>query len=313
MKRLLVSWLIAVSGMTLSSANAADIVIGTGGENGVYHATGKAICDLIGKSGGPSCEARSSGGSVRNLKDIADGKVNFAMAQSDWQFHAFKGSTKWEGKPVANLRAVMSIYPEAVQVIANDKVKRWHDLKGKRVNIGNPGSGQRETMEEMMTAQGWRASSFDPASEVNSTQQIELFCAGKLDAFVHVVGIPNAAMAKAVSECGGKIVEPSSTIVRKLATSARPYYSKVTLPADTYKKGQTKVDTFGVLATLVTGAETDGKLVDAVVKAVFAAFKAKHPSYANADPANMVMDGLSAPLHPAAKAYYDSKGWKTGG
>jgi len=299
--------------VTAPGASAAGIIIGTGGESGVYHATGKAICGLIAKSGGTSCDARSSGGSIRNLQDLAAGRINFAMAQSDWQFHAYRGSSKWNGDKIGSLRSVFSVYSEAVQIVAKDGISKWHDLKGKRVNIGNPGSGQRETMEEMMSVQGWRAKSFAPASEAPSSEHVALFCAGKIDAFVHVIGIPNAAMAKAVGECSGRIIEPGNTVIRKLVTAARPYYSRAVIPAGTYKKSQPKVDTFAVMATLVTVEGTDSKLVETLLDAVFGdfdAFKAMHPSFAGADPKGMVADGLSAPPHPAAEAFYKAKGWK---
>ncbi|WNK01022.1 TAXI family TRAP transporter solute-binding subunit [Thalassospiraceae bacterium LMO-JJ14] len=297
-----------------SGVQAADkVVIGTGGKTGIYYATGQVLCDLL-KTKGFDCDAPPSGGSVANLNALKAGEISLAMAQSDWQFHAQHGSSKWEGNKIDNLRAVFSVYAEPMQVVVNRdaKIKNWYALKGHSINIGNPGAGHRETMEEMLDAQRWKLDTFSAVSELPSSEQVDAFCAGKFEAFVYAVGIPNAAMQRAVGECNGMLIEPHNTIIRKLATAARPYYSKVKISAKTYWDGQKKVDTFGVMATLVTTANADPSIVDALIKAVFEdfeGFKSRHPAYANATPEVMVSDGLSAPLHDAAKAYYMSKGW----
>lgn len=300
--------------MGVPGLHAADkILIGTGGETGVYYVTGQVLCDFL-KAKGVDCVAPPSGGSVANLKALSTGDVTFAMAQSDWQFHAQHGSSKWQGGKMDKLRAVFSVYAEPVQVVVNRdaKIRNWYALKGHSINIGNQGAGHRETMQEMLDAQRWKLDAFSAVSELPSSEQVDAFCAGKFDAFVYAVGIPNGAMKRAVAECNGMLIEPHNTIIRKLATAARPYYSKVKIPAKTYWDGQKKVDTFGVMATLVTMADADAGLVDTLVKAVFEdfdAFKARHPAYAGATPEVMVKEGLSAPLHDAAKAYYASKGW----
>ncbi len=308
-KLLLVSLLI---GTSVSQA-AEKVVIGTGGDTGVYFATGQALCKLL-VAQGVDCIAPASGGSVANLKVMKNGETTFAMAQSDWQFHAYHGSSQWTGEKMQDLRAVFSVYAEPVQVVVNRdaKIRNWYALKGHSINIGNVGAGHRQTMEEMLDAQHWKLDAFSAVHELPSSEQVDAFCAGKFEAFVYAVGIPNAAMKRAVAECNGNLIEPHNTITRKLATAARPYYSKVKIPAKTYWDGQKKVDTFGVMATLVTMAGTAPKLVDALVKAVFEdfeAFKKLHPAYAHSTPEMMVKDGLSAPLHPAAAAYYKSRGW----
>lgn len=164
----------------------------------------------------------------------------------------------------------------------------------------------------MLDAQHWKTDAFGAVSELPSNEHVNAFCAGTFDAFVFAVGVPNKAMQHAVADCNGMLIEPHNTIVRKLATAAHPYYAKVAIPAGTYWPGQKKVDTFGVMATLVTTARTDPALVDKLVRAVFGnldAFKSKHPAFAAAMPETMVAEGLSAPLHDAAKAYYASKDW----
>lgn len=305
---------VAATFMTTAVAHGAGkVVIGTGGETGVYYATGQALCAVL-TAMGEDCEAPPSGGSVANLKALQAGAIGFAMVQSDWQFHAYQGSKQWDGAAMGVLRAVFSVYAEPIQVVVNRDagIKNWYALKGKRINIGNVGSGHRQTLDLMLDAQHWKLDAFGTVSELPSSEQVDAFCAGKFDAFVYAVGVPNDAMRHAVAGCNGMLIEPHNTIVRKLATAARPYYAKVAIPAGTYWDGQKKVDTFGVMATLVTTAKTDAVAVGKLVKAVFDnldAFKSKHPAFAAATPETMVAEGLSAPLHDAAKAYYASKGW----
>jgi len=298
---------------TGQTAAAEKVIIGTGGTTGVYYATGNALCELL-SAKGIACEAPSTGGSVANLKSLAASELTLAMAQSDWQFHAYKGSSVWKGDAFPSLRAVFSVYAEPIQIVANRdaNIRRWNDLKGKRVNIGNEGSGHRRTVEEMFDVQRWKPDTFASVSELPSSDQVTAFCNNDFDAFFYAVGVPNGAMAKAVGECNGMLVEPAPTVVRKLASAARPYYGKAVIPAGTYWDGQKKVDTFGVMATLVATEKTDPKLIDALMHAVFddfAAFQAKHPAYAASTPEVMVSEGLSAPLHPAAEAFYKEKGW----
>jgi len=128
------------------------ITIGTGGVTGVYYPTGGAICRLVNKGRkehGVRCSVESTGGSVYNINTIREGELEFGVAQSDWQYHAFNGSSKFEeAGPFENLRAVFSVHPEPFTVVAraDSGITNFEDLKGKRVNIGNPGSGQRGTM-----------------------------------------------------------------------------------------------------------------------------------------------------------------------
>lgn len=305
---------LALCGLLVSNPLlAADVVIGTGGKTGVYYATGQTLCKLLIKHN-TKCDAPPSGGSVANLKALAAGEASFAMVQSDWQFHASHGSSKWQGAKIDNLRAVFSLYAEPVQVVVKRaaKIKNWYALKGHSINIGNPGAGHHETMLEMLDAQHWKLETFSEVLMMPSSQQVEAFCAGKFDAFVYMIGIPNNDMHRAISECNGNLIEPHNTIIRKLATAARPYYAKVKIPAKTYWNNQKKIDTFGVLATLVTTDKTDPKIVELLLKTVFDdfdGFKATHPAYASLKPAEMVSKGLSAPLHDAARAYYTAKGW----
>lgn len=313
--------------LTVAEADAQGkrrfIAIGTGGPTGVYFVTGNAICQMVhkgaaegrksGRKHGIRCSAPSTGGSNYNIGQIKAGELDFGVAQSDWQYHAYNGSNRYKGKGFKKLRAVFSVHPEPFQIIVgkNSNIKAWNDLKGKRVNIGNPGSGQRGTMEVLMKAHGINKSAFKVATELTSTEQSKALCDGKIDAYGYTVGVPNAGVAIATDGCGAKIINLNSGVEKKLV-GQNPFYAFARIPKGTYKTSDTDVMTFGVKATFVTSADTPGGVVYEVVRSVMeniADFRKLHPAFRTLDPKQMIKDGLSAPLHSGAIKYYKEKGW----
>ena len=317
----------ATFSMTAVSKSAEFFTIGTGGPTGVYFQTGNAICKMLHKYATSSehgrskavtdkqyrCTAPSTGGSNYNIGQIAAGEFQFGVAQSDWQYHAFNGASKWEGKQFDGLRAVFSVHNEPFQIWARKKakVKDFKGLKGKVVNIGNPGSGQRGTMEELMKAMGVDNSYFKSVTELTSSEQVKALCDGKIDAYGYSVGFPNGAMEQAAT-CAAKAMPINLTggPVQGLIDGA-DYYAQAIIPKGTYTGQKKDVTTFGVKATVVTSNAIEEELVYLVVKAVFENFddfKKQHPAFAPLKKEDMIADGLSAPLHEGAKRYYKEAG-----
>jgi TRAP transporter TAXI family solute receptor len=292
------------------------ITIGTGGVTGVYYAVGGAVCRLLNKdrkAHGIRCSVESTGGSDFNINTIKGGELDFGLAQSDVQYNALKGLAQFKGGAYADLRAVYSVHPEPFTVLARKELnaKTFTDLKGKRVNVGNPGSGTRASLEQLLTALGWKMSDFSLASELRADEHGPALCDNKIDAFFYGVGHPSANIQDPTTTCGAKLVSITGPEVDKLV-AANSYYAKAKIPGGMYAGNPDGAETYGVLATLVTSAKTPDDVVYALVKATFEnfdEFKKLHPAFANLDPAKMVKDGLSAPLHPAAEKYYKEKGW----
>ncbi len=321
---------VAVGALSLAGTSPAEaqskktfISIGTGGPTGVYFVVGQAICRLVhkaaaegrktGRKHGIRCSAPSTGGSTYNIGQIRQGELDFGVAQSDWQYHAYNGSSKYKGNAFKKLRAVFSVHPEPYQIIVGKGtgIKSWADLKGKRFNIGNPGSGQRGTTEVLMEKYGTKKSDFKIATELTSTEQSKALCDGKIDAYGYTVGVPNAGVSIATDGCGAKIIN-LMTSVEKGLVDANPFYAFATIPKGTYKTTDADVTTFGVMATFVTSADVKEKVVYEVVRAVFENlddFRKLHPAFRNLDPKKMIKNALSAPLHPGAVKYYKEKGW----
>jgi TRAP transporter TAXI family solute receptor len=311
----------AASALILAAAPAKAqqtfVTIGTGGVTGVYYAVGGAVCRLVNKdrkSHGLRCSVESTGGSAYNVNTIKGGELDFGLTQSDVQFNSLKGLGAFkDGGAFGDLRAVFSVHPEPFTVLARKEanVAKFEDLKGKRMNVGNPGSGTRASMEELLTALGWKLSDFSLASELKADEHGPALCDNKIDAFFYGVGHPSANIQDPTTTCGAKLVSITGPVVDRLLAE-KPYYAKATIPGGLYASNPQPTETYGVLATMVTSAKVPDETVYQVTKAVFEnfnEFKSLHPAFANLDPAKMVKDGLSAPLHPGAARYYKEKGW----
>jgi TRAP transporter TAXI family solute receptor len=311
---------LALAALTSLSAPAVAqqkfVTIGTGGVTGVYYAVGGAVCRLMNKSRaetGLRCSVESTGGSVFNANAIKSGELDFGLAQSDIQFGAFKGEGQFKGKPDPELRAVFSVHPEPFTVLARKDagVTTFADFKGKRFNVGNPGSGTLSSMEELLKQMGWTKSDFSLAAELKADEQGTALCDNKIDGFFYGVGHPSAAIQDPTIACGAKLISLAGPAVDALIKE-HPYYAKATIPGGMYANNPNPTETYGVLATVVTSAKVADTTVYALVKAVFDnfdEFKKLHPAFAHLDPKEMIKNGLSAPLHPGAVKFYKEKGW----
>ena len=304
------------AGIVPAQSQQQFISIGTGGVTGVYYPTGGAICRLVNKNRkehGIRCSAESTGGSIYNINTIRAGELEFGVAQSDWQYHAYHGTSKFENQgKFEGLRAVFSVHPEPVTIIAHDDsgISNITDFKGKRVNIGNPGSGTRGTWEVIEAALGWERSDLKLAAEMKSAETGQAVCDRKIDAYFWLVGHPSALTQESLSTCDAHLVNATGDAIDKLVAD-NSYYRTATIPAGMYNN-ESEISTFGVGATFVTRADVPDEVVYIVVKAVFDNFdnfKKLHPAFGNLKPEEMISDSLSAPLHDGAAKYYKERGW----
>lgn len=304
--------------LPLGSAQAQQrfMTIGTGGVTGVYYAAGGAICRLVNKDRaqhGFRCTVESTGGSVANINTIRAGDLDFGVAQSDAQFNAMRGLRAFEGRPMPELRALFSIHPEPLTLVVRREanIRSVADLRGKRVNVGNPGSGTRSMVDELFATVGLRTSDLSAVSELRPDEHGAALCDNKIDAFFFVVGHPSANIQDPLITCGAQLVNITGPAVDRLV-AANPFYSDARIPARTYPSQTTELDTYGVIATIVTSANRSEQEVYLLVRAVFEnldEFRRLHPALANLQPERMIRAGLSAPLHPGAVRYYRERGW----
>ena len=306
------------TGFAAPQAQAAsqDILIGGGSVTGVYYQVALQTCSIMGKkSGGKyNCVGRPSLGSVFNVNAANRGLLDFGVVQSDRNWQAYNGSADWKGKAVTALRSVFSVHPETVLLVTRKDtgIKKVADLKGKRVNIGNPGSGQRGNAEDVLRIYGIDKDKDIKAEGLQQSEASRALVDRKIDAFFYTVGHPSGAIKEATA--GVRKVHFVPIVDTEGLLAKYPYYAAATIPVKHYPSARNEEDvpTFGVKATLVTSAKVPDDVVYAITKEVFEnleAFREVHPAYEGLTKESM-LEGLSAPLHPGALRYYQEAGLK---
>jgi len=304
-------------GATPVQAQQKFVTIGTGGVTGVYYAAGGAICRLMNKDRaqhGIRCSVESTGGSVYNVNTIKAGELDFGVSQSDIQYNALKGEAQFkDGGAFPELRSVFSLHGEPLTVVSRKEanITKMEDFKGKRFNVGNPGSGQRATFEVLLPAMGMSNADFSLASELKPDEHGAALCDNKIDGFAFVVGHPAANIQDPTTTCGAKLVSITGPSVDKILAQY-PYFAPATIPGGMYANNPEPIKIFGVVASIVSLTKVPADTVYTLVKSVFENFddfKKLHPAFANLEPKDMIKNGMSAPLHDGAVKYYKEKGW----
>ncbi len=307
----------AALAISASAGAAQDFVsIGTGGVTGVYYPTGGAICRLVNKDRkdhGIRCSVESTGGSIYNINTIRSGELEFGVAQSDWQFHAYNGTSKFEeAGPFKELRSVFSVHAEPVTILArrDSGIDNITDIPGKRFNVGNPGSGTLGTWEVIEGIMGWERGDLALAAQMKSSETAGALCDNSIDGYFWLVGHPSGLTAETVASCDAKIVPAVSPEIDALVAD-KPYYRTAIIPGGMYPGNPDDIQTFGVGATFVTRADVSEEAVYRVAIAVLGNlddFRKLHPAFANLKAEEMIKDSLSAPLHPGAIRAYKELG-----
>lgn len=318
MKRLFIATTLLLATIIAPEVYAQEkiVTIGTGSVIGVYYPAGGAICRLVNrgrKEHGIRCFAESTAGSMNNLQGLREGELNFAIAQSDWQFKAYHGEDVYSAEgPFSDMRSIFSLHSEmfTVAVGKNSGIKSFAGLKGKRVNIGDAGSGMRDMMGGLLGALHWKSNYFGKTTELKLADAAKELCAGRIDAMVLAIGHPNGLVQEITSNCDAKLIAVDGREVDALIAS-NPYYSRSAIPGGMYQGNPQNIATFGVKAALVTTAAMDDETVYQLTKAVFEnfdSFKTLHFVFSTLDRDKMVATGIIAPIHPGAMRYYKEVG-----
>lgn len=293
------------------------VSIGTGGVTGVYYPTGGAISRMVNierDTYNLRVTVESTGGSVYNINAVLAGDLEFGIAQSDRQYQATRGLAEWEDAgPQTDLRSVFSIHPETITLVAsvNSGIESAKDLAGKRVNIGNPGSGQIQNSRDIFDAFGIDEESIQ-TEQVKASEAPSLLQDGRLDAFFFTVGHPNGTIKEATSGRISVRFVPITGAGVDALLSKNPFYAQSLIPIKEYPNAENSSDIpgVGVKATLITSADVSDDIVYAVTREVFENFedfRALHPAYSTLQKEDLLA-GLSAPLHPGAIRYYEEAG-----
>ncbi|MDO5102388.1 MAG: TAXI family TRAP transporter solute-binding subunit [Lautropia sp.] len=306
-------------GLSAQVAQAKDqfVTIGTGGVTGVYYAAGGAICRLANKDRaqhGLRCSVESTSGSVFNATNLRSGELELGFVQSDIHYNAMVGQQQFKQAGAdTNLRSVFSLHAEPITVVSSAKsgVKQMSDLKGKRFNIGNPGSGTQVSALQLIEALGWTRASFKLASELKADEHGAALCDGKIDGFFYLIGHPAANIQDPIASCNARIIPMEGPVVDKLVAD-NTYLAKAVIPGGIYPNHPDDIPTYGVMATVMSSAKVPADKIYHMVKGVFDnfdEFRRFHPAFANLKAEDMIKNGLSAPLHEGAARYYKERGW----
>ncbi len=305
-----------VLGDRAAAEPARPLLISTGPVVGIYFPAGGAICNKMNRSAGtPVCAVVSSEGAAANLEALASGVVDLAIVQSDWQYYAVKtnGAEGAQGR-IEGLRAVFSLHGEPVTFVARPDagIADLEDLKGKRINLGLPGSPGRVSAEALLAAMGWSLEDLGAVGELAPEHQPSALCHGAIDAYILPTAHPSGAVAEATQGCGARLVPITGAPAERLV-SDNPFYAFITIPGGTYDGNPDPVASLGLKATVVTRADVDPEQIYALVKAVFdefPRFAAQHPAFAGLEPKAMSHDANTAPPHEGALRYYKERGWR---
>ena len=317
--RTAVAWLVAALALQACTLvqYRPDVAIGTGRAGGVYFALGDSVCRVLNLDMPPRrlrCAAYPSSGPVANIESLRDGRIDIGIVQSDALADAISGHGPFAAQgPDEALRVLFTGQTEAFTIVARRtlEIRAATELRGKRINLGSPGSGERVSMERVMAALGFAPTDFAETRELPLAQQHDAFCADALDAIVYTVRHPNGLVDDVVRSCGGVLVDVSGAPIERLLNT-NPEYSRFVIPGSSYPSNPEAVTTLGVRTAIITTARLPETVAYEITKAVFENsddFRRLHPDFATLLPREMVPVVVGVPVHPGAVRYYRARGW----
>lgn len=305
----------SAEGGAQAAAELEQLVIGSALVGGTYYPAAGAVCREVNRRqalNGLRCLVEETEGSADNLARLRDGRLQLAIVQSDWAYHAVAGSSADRAPPMTELRTLFLLQPQVMTLVAgaDSGILEQGDLAGHRVAIGPPESAVNEAGRGLLQQLGLLEAV--TLAELPVEEQAAALCAGEIDAFLLPVAHPNGAVADAVELCGAVLVGFNGELVDTLVATW-PFYVKATLPAGLYPTNGYEVESFGVVATLVATTALSEESAYQLVKAVFESLddlRAQHPTLGQLTEASMSGVGLAAPLHPGALRYFQERGWR---
>lgn len=294
-----------------------EVVIGTGRPGSVDFALGDSICRLFNlelPARGLRCAAYPSQSPVANIESLHARRSDIGIVQSDILSDAITGRGPFAASgPDSELRVLFTGQTQAFTIVARRElaIREASELRGTRINLGSPGSGERVSMNRVMAALGFSRTDFAAARELPLAQQHAAFCANELDAIVYTVGHPSGLVEDVIRTCGGALVEVSGPPIERLLASHSEYTGS-TIPANTYPSNPEPIATIGVRTAIITTARLPEPIAYEIAKAVFENsddFRRLHPAFATLLPRDMVPSAEGVPVHPGAVRYYRERGW----
>jgi len=319
--RTLLATVSAILGLSVSVALAQPqifITIGSGSTTGLYYPTAVGMATIINEADiGIRANARSTGASVFNARAIGQGQLQMALMQNNIAQYAYRGEgvQAFEGQPVKNLRAVAALYPEVVHVLARADagIDSIADLSGKRVYVGDVGSGTEQDVMNILAAYDIDFSDLQSAVRGSAGDAVSLLRDNRIDAMFYTVGVGSAAITEAAQTAPIKVV-PIGEEQLQMLEQEYAFYTPFTIPSGTYPGMQQDVQTVTLKAMLAADAALPEEAVYNFAKTLFQdkldAFynDIQNPNLKKYFTLETALEGVPIPLHPGAERFFREAG-----
>ena len=313
-KFLKISSLLLVAAVMLASCSKnakKDYILATGGTGGTYYPFGGAIANIWNtKVENMNVTAQATGASAENLRLINKGEAEYAIVQNDVMDYAYNGTDLFAGEKLANIMTIGTLYPEVVQIaVSKDSgIKSVADFKGKRISVGDAGSGVEFNAKQIMEGYGL---TFDDIKKSNLSfkESAEGIQNGTLDGCFVTAGVPNAALQELAFTAGLTLVPVDGDAAKKICEKYG-YYTQTTIPGGTYKGTDDDTPALAIKATLAVSSKLDEQTVYQMTKALFENLDELATAHAKGKEvsAKAAVTGVSVPFHPGAKKYFKEIG-----
>lgn len=283
----------------------------TGGSTGTYYAYGGVIANVFGeKVPNVKLTVQSTGASKANIFSLDDNEAQIGFVQNDVMDYAMKGESLFkEDGAITSFAAVAALYPETCQIVGTKGLTSVADLKGKNVSVGDAGSGVEFNATQILAAYGIDINKDITKHNLSFGDSAEALKDGKIDAFFCVAGAPTTAITELATTNEISILSVDKEHADQLKKDF-PFYSDITIPANSYKGVETDVTTVAVKATIICRKDLPEDAVYNLVKGIFENKDAIAKSHAKGemlDPAYAI-DAISVPFHPGAEKYFKEIG-----
>ena len=290
-----------------------DYILATGGTGGTYYPFGGAIANIWNtKIENMNVTAQATGASAENLRLINKGEAEYAIVQNDVMDYAYNGKDLFAGEKLENIMTIGTLYPEVVQIaVSKDSgIKSVADFRGKRISVGDAGSGVEFNAKQILEGYGL---TFDDIKKSNLSfkESAEGIQNGTLDGCFVTAGVPNAALQELAFSAGLVLVPVDSVAAEKICKKYN-YYTVTSIPGGTYKGTDSDTAALAIKATLAVNAKLDEEIVYQMTKALFENLDSLAAAHAKGKEvsAKAAVTGVSVPFHPGAKKYFTEIGLK---
>ncbi|OAP70292.1 MULTISPECIES: TAXI family TRAP transporter solute-binding subunit [Psychrobacter] len=286
------------------------VTIATGGASGPYNIIGTSLAEIYAKTFGVNAKTQTTGASVENVNLLTQGKVDMVLALSDVVTNAVEGTEDFK-EPITNIQQVAVLYPNVIQIVASEKsgIKNIEDLKGKRIAVGDQGSGTEVNARTLL--EGFGITYDDVKVDyLGFADAADAMKAGKIEAAFFSSGLPNSSLLELEQGIKLQLVTINQDKLKQIIEN-KPYFKTFEIPAGTYGN-DAAIPTTAVMNALLIRSDISEEDGYKLTKALFEnldGLKNAHQA-ANDISLETAQEGMVAPIHPGAKKYYEEQSAK---